>query len=103
MRLFPGRISTSYGDFTAVGRISYRPRLVAGDPIDYAYPHIARNQTRLCDPAMRLKDAALFALIGMTLLAVLLAAGFIRDLSALLSGAVAATALLQSGIRCSQV
>lgn len=81
-----------------MGRISYRLPSVAGDPIDYAYPYIARNQTRLCDPAMRLKDAALFALIGMTLLTVLLAAGFIRDLSALLSGAVAATELLRSGV-----
>ena len=48
--------------------------------------------------AMTLKNAALFALIGMTLLTVLLAAGFIRDFSAFLSGAVAAMALLESGI-----
>jgi hypothetical protein len=50
------------------------------------------------NPAMALKHAALFALIGMTLLTVLLAAGFIRDFSAFLSGAVAAMALLKSGI-----
>lgn len=47
---------------------------------------------------MALKHAALFALIGMTLLTVLLAAGFIGDFSAFLSGAVAAMALLKSGI-----
>jgi hypothetical protein len=47
---------------------------------------------------MALKHAALFALIGMTLLTVLLAAGFILDFAAFLSGAVAAMALLKSGI-----
>lgn len=47
---------------------------------------------------MTLKNATLFALIGMTLLTVLLAAGFIRDFSALLSGVVAAMELLKSGI-----
>src|ERR1035437_7560193 len=47
---------------------------------------------------MALKNAAFFAWIGMTLLTVLLAAGFIRDFSAFLSGAVAAMALLKSGI-----
>ncbi|MGA2118928.1 MAG: hypothetical protein ABSH56_29780 [Bryobacteraceae bacterium] len=47
---------------------------------------------------MRLKNAALFAFIGMTLLTVLLAAGFIRDLSAFMSGAVAAIAVLTSGV-----
>ena len=47
---------------------------------------------------MRLKNAALFALIGMILLTVLLAAGFIRDLLGLAQGAVAALAPLKSGI-----
>jgi len=47
---------------------------------------------------MRLKTAALFALIGMILLSVLLAAGFIRDLLAFAHGAVAAITLLRSGI-----
>ncbi len=47
---------------------------------------------------MTLKNAALFALIGMTLLAVLLVAGFVRDFSAFLSGVVAAMELLKSGI-----
>ena len=47
---------------------------------------------------MRLKTAALCALIGMILLTVLLAAGFIRDLVGLAQGAVAALALLTSGI-----
>jgi hypothetical protein len=45
---------------------------------------------------MTLKSAALFALIGMILLTVLLAAGFIRDVSAILAGAIAAMALLKS-------
>jgi hypothetical protein len=45
---------------------------------------------------MSLKSAALFALIGMTLLTVLLAMGFIRDFSGLLSGVVAAMAFLIS-------
>jgi hypothetical protein len=47
---------------------------------------------------MRLKNAALFALIGMILLAVLLAAGFVRDLVSFIHGAVAAITLLASGI-----
>jgi hypothetical protein len=47
---------------------------------------------------MRLKNAALFALIGMILLTVLLAAGFIRDLVGFAQGAAAAMALLTSGI-----
>ena len=45
---------------------------------------------------MTLKSAAFFALIGMTLLTVLLAVGFIRDVSALSAGAIAAIALLKS-------
>jgi hypothetical protein len=47
---------------------------------------------------MSLKNAALFALIGMILLTVLLAAGFIRDLSAFAGGGVALITLLTSGI-----
>jgi hypothetical protein len=38
---------------------------------------------------MTLKTAALFALIGMVLLTIVLAMGFIRDVSALSAGAVA--------------
>jgi hypothetical protein len=45
---------------------------------------------------MRLKTAALLALIGMILLTVLLAVGFVRDASGLLSGAVAAMTALVS-------
>jgi hypothetical protein len=48
--------------------------------------------------SMSLKSAALFALIGMILLTVLLAAGFIRDVSAFASGAVALITLLRSAI-----
>ena len=47
---------------------------------------------------MTLKNAAFFALIGMILLTILLAVVFIRDFSVFLSGAVAAMALLESGI-----
>jgi hypothetical protein len=48
---------------------------------------------------MRLKEAALFALIGMILLTVLLAAYFIRDLVSSLRGVLAAIELLTSAIR----
>jgi hypothetical protein len=47
---------------------------------------------------MTLRNAALFALIGMILLTVLLAAGFIRDVLGFVRGAVAVIALLKSGI-----
>ena len=47
---------------------------------------------------MTLKNAAFFALLGMVLLTILRAVVFIRDFSAFLSGAVAAMALLESGI-----
>jgi hypothetical protein len=47
---------------------------------------------------MRLKDAALFAFLGMLLLTVLLAAGFIRDVMTLARGAIAAISVLTSGI-----
>ena len=45
---------------------------------------------------MTLKSAAFFALIGMVLLTVLLALGFIRDISAFTSGAIVANAMLVS-------
>jgi len=47
---------------------------------------------------MTLKNAALFALIGMTLLTVKLAVVFIRDVSALLAGAIAAITMLMEFI-----
>jgi hypothetical protein len=47
---------------------------------------------------MTLKSAAFFAFIGMVLLTVLLALGFIRDVSAFLAGAIAAMVLLTSAI-----
>ena len=47
---------------------------------------------------MSLKTAAFFALIGMILLTVLDAAGFLRDLTAFLHDAVAAMALLAAAI-----
>ena len=43
---------------------------------------------------MTLKSAALFALVGMILLTVVVALGFIRDISAFTAGAIAAMALL---------
>lgn len=44
---------------------------------------------------MTVKNAAFFAFIGMALLTVMLAVGFIRDMSAILAGAIAAiTALI---------
>ena len=45
---------------------------------------------------MTLKSAAFFALMGMILLTALLAVSFIRDVSAILVGAIAALALLKS-------
>jgi hypothetical protein len=48
---------------------------------------------------MRLKNAALFALIAMILLSVLLAADFLRDLLSFARGALAAIDLLTSAIR----
>jgi hypothetical protein len=45
---------------------------------------------------MTVKNAAFFALAGMALLTVMLAVGFIRDLSALLAGAIAAITVLIS-------
>ena len=45
---------------------------------------------------MTLKTAALFAFIGMALLTVLLAIGFIRDVSAIGAGAIALVTLLSS-------
>jgi hypothetical protein len=45
---------------------------------------------------MGLKSAAFFAFIGMTLLTVVCAVGFIGDISALLAGAVAPMLVLQS-------
>jgi hypothetical protein len=47
-------------------------------------------------PDMTLKTAAFFAFITMVLLTVLLALGFIRDVSSFLAGSVAAVAVLIS-------
>ena len=48
---------------------------------------------------MSLKSAALFAFIGMVLLTVVLAVTFIRDVSGLMAGAIAAITVLTSLIR----
>jgi len=45
---------------------------------------------------MTVKSTAFFALIGMALLTVLLAVRFVRDVSAILAGAIAAVTLLTS-------
>jgi len=45
---------------------------------------------------MTLKNAAFFALIGMALLTVLLAAGFLRDILNAVSGVIPAMSLLTS-------
>ena len=45
---------------------------------------------------MTLKNAAFFAFIGMTLLTVVCAVGFIGDISALVAGAIAPMMVLQS-------
>ena len=59
---------------------------------------MTRTKQHAYNSAMTLENAAFFALIGMILLTILLAVVFIRDFSAFLSGAVAAMALLESGI-----
>jgi len=45
---------------------------------------------------MSLKNAAFFAWICTTLLTILLAVGFLRDVSAILAGTIAAVTLLKS-------
>ena len=47
---------------------------------------------------MSLKNAALFAFIGMTLLTVVCALGFISDVSALLAGAITPMMVAKSAI-----
>jgi hypothetical protein len=47
-------------------------------------------------PGMTLKNAAFFAFIGMTLLTLVCAVGFIGDISALLAGAIAPMMVLKS-------
>jgi len=59
---------------------------------------LTRTTLPAYNSAMNLKNAAFFALIGVVLLTILQAAVFIRDLLAVLSGAVAAMELLKSGI-----
>ena len=45
---------------------------------------------------MTLRSAALFAFLGMMLLTILLAVGFLRDISAILAAAIAAVTVLTS-------
>ena len=51
---------------------------------------------RVYTPGMTLKNATFFAFIGMTLLTVVCAVGFIGDISALLAGAIAPMMVLNS-------
>jgi len=62
------------------------------------FADLIRTKQHAYNSAMTLKNAAFLALIGMILLTILKAVVFIRDFSAFLSGAVAAMALLKSGI-----
>lgn len=54
------------------------------------------GEGRTYNLVMSLKSAALFALLGMLLLTVVLALGFVRDISAYSAGAIAANAVLVS-------
>ena len=51
---------------------------------------------RVYTPAMTLKNAAFFAFIGMALLTLVCALGFIGDISALLAGAIAPMMVVNS-------
>jgi hypothetical protein len=61
-------------------------------------PSAGRSRGRIIS-TMTLKSAALFALICMALLTLLLAVGFIRDVTAFLAGALASLELLKSFIK----
>ena len=54
------------------------------------------ERRRVYTPGMNLKNAAFLAFIGMALLTIVCAVGFIRDVVALLEGAVAAMTVLAS-------
>jgi hypothetical protein len=54
---------------------------------------------RCYTPVMTLKTAALFAFLGTTLLTVMLAVVFIRDVSSLMAGAIAFISVLAALIR----
>jgi hypothetical protein len=56
------------------------------------------GRCRVYTPALALKNAAFVAFIGMTLLTVVCALGFISDVSALLAGAIAPMMVAKSAI-----
>jgi hypothetical protein len=56
----------------------------------------AASEGRAYNLVMSLQSAALFALVGMILLTVVVALGFVRDISAYSAGAIAANAILVS-------
>ena len=75
----------------------FAPRRNRHPPKKKQSKRCCRERSGRCyTPAMTVKSAAFFALIGMILLTVLLALVFIRDISAFMSGAVAAMVLLAS-------
>ena len=63
---------------------------------DFDVVEMRRDGGQVYTPGMTLKNAAFFAFIGMTLLTVVCALGFIGDISALLAGAIAAMTMLNS-------
>jgi hypothetical protein len=64
--------------------------------IEDAVGMAARMEASVYTPAMTLKNAAIFAFIGMTLLTIVCALGFIGDMSALLASAIAPMMVLSS-------
>ena len=59
-------------------------------------PESGERSCKVYTPGMTLKNAALLAFIGMTLLTVVCALGFIADISALLADAIAPMMVLKS-------
>ena len=97
-RRLPAILEVHPGAVVGTGRFYVRVR-PHSDWWEYRRSGSALPNRLLCEgiiSTMTLKNAAFFALIGMTLLTVLLALGFIRDVSSLLGGAIAAIAVLIS-------
>ena len=81
----------------STGRLQNASGGFYGVPVGHlATGRIASGSRGRIISTMSLKSAALFALVGMILLTVVLALGFIRDISAFTSGAIAANAILVS-------
>ena len=67
--------------------------------LNYPLPRPDSDWVRCYTPDMTLKTAAFVALVGMTLLTVMLAVVFVRDVSSLLAGVIAAVSVLAALIR----